>query len=71
MEDARQKQAQVLVDVKHTTEPEEMDELLAPATRSKDTMVVEDEEEPATEEEPVKEEGSVSDILHLRICVTD
>lgn len=68
VEEARQKQAQELVDIQHTTELEEMYELPAPATRSKGTMV-EDEEEPVTEEEPVKEEVSVSDILPPGLCV--
>ena len=71
VEEARQEKVQELVDVQHTTEPEEMDELLTPSTHSKGIRVVEDEEEPVTEEEPVKEEGSVSDILQVRICVID
>ena len=62
VEEARQKQGQEFVDSQHTTEPEEVDELLAPATRSKGTAVI--EEEPATEEGPVKEGGSVSDTIH-------
>lgn len=70
MEEARQKQAQELADVQHTTDLEEIDEL-APTTSSKGTVVIEDEEEPVTEEEPTKEEGSVSDILPLGICVTN
>ena len=71
VEEARQEKVQELVDVQHTTEPEEMDELLTPSTHSKGIRVVEDEEEPVTEEEPVKEEGSVSDIPQVRICVID
>ena len=70
MEEARQRQAQELVIVQHTTELEEMDEL-APTTSPKGTLVIEDEEEPVTEEEPVKEEGSVSDILPLGLYVTN
>ena len=66
VEEARQTQAQEIVDIQHTTELEEVDELLEPATHSKDTMAI-DEEEPVTEEEPVKDEGSVSDIIHLEV----
>jgi hypothetical protein len=71
VEEVRQRQAQELIDSQHTSELEEMDELLTPATRPKGLMVPEDEEEPATEEEPVKEEESVSNILRLGSCMAD
>lgn len=66
MEEARKKQVQEFVDVQHITELEEMDEL-APTPSSKDI----DEEELATEEEPAKEEGSVSDILPFGLYVAN
>jgi hypothetical protein len=65
VEEARQKQTQELIDIQHTTELEEVDELLATATRSKDSMVMEDEEDPSPKKSLLKEEGSVSDILPL------
>jgi hypothetical protein len=71
VEEVRQTQAQELVDAPQTTVPEEVDELLTPATRSKGTMVIEDEEEAVTEEEPVKEDESVSSILYLGSCIVD
>jgi hypothetical protein len=70
VEEARQKQAQELVDVQHVTELEEMDEL-EPTASSKGTIAIEDEDEPVTEEEPTKEEESVSDILPFGLCVTE